>query len=105
LLKRKSEVNMILFVWAFWLIVWLGGAVIVYALGVRMDESYPHSWTNDKRGQLAFLACGSWLVIGICSVVGAVIVLCMGIGWVANRYLVPILKKLEPKIVRKQREV
>jgi MFS superfamily sulfate permease-like transporter len=98
LLKRKSEVNMIVFVWAFWLIVWLSGAVLVYFLGVRMDEDYPWNWTNDKRGTLVCMACCSWVLIGVCAAIGVVVVACMGLGWLANRYIVPTLKKLEPKV-------
>ena len=92
---------MIIFVWAFWLSVWLSGATIVYFCGVRMDEDYPWNWTNDKRGQLVFAACFSWLLIALCIIIGAAVLLCVGIAWLINRYLVPILKKLEPKIDKK----
>ena len=89
----------------FWIIlgilVWLIGAVIIYMFGVRMDEDYPWNWTNDKRGQLVFLALFSWVCIGLFVIIGLVVLSCMGVAWLANRYFVPILKKLEPKVDKK----
>lgn len=84
-----------------WLLIWLSGSIIVYILGVRMDSSYPHNWDNGKRSQLAFIACFSWACIALFIIIGAVGLIYMGGAWLSNRYAVPILKKLEPKVGKK----
>ena len=83
-----------------WFLVWLIGAIIVYFCGVRMNY-YPHSWNNDKRRQMVSISCFSWVVVGIFIIIGAAGLTVISIAWLVDRYLVPILKKLEPKMDKK----
>jgi len=80
-----------------YILFWLVGWIITYMIIARMEE-YPHNWNNDKRGIAAFFALFSWA--GICLILFVIIIclVCLGAGWILNKFLVPILKKLEPKV-------
>ena len=80
----------------FWLIGW----IIAYMIMIRMND-YPHNWDNEKRGLAAFFALFSWVAIIIIIFVVIIGLIVLGLGWVFEKFVVPILKKLEPKIKEK----
>jgi len=80
-----------------YILFWLVGWIITYMIFARMEE-YPRNWDNDKRGVAAFFALFSWVAIVIIILVIIICLVCLGVGWILNKFLVPILKKLEPKI-------
>jgi len=83
-----------------YILIWLIGWIITYMLIARMEE-YPHNWDNEKRGTAAFGALFSWAAIILILLAVIICLICLGIEWVFNKFVVPILKKLEPKIKEK----
>ena len=79
----------------FWLIGWIITYIIIPRL---MITDYPHNWDNEKRGLAAFFALFSWVAIIIIIFVVIIGLIGLGVGWVFEKFVVPILKKLEPKI-------
>ena len=80
-----------------YILFWLIGWIITYMILSRMEE-FPHSWNNDKRGIAAFFSFFSWIAILVMIFLVIITLIGMGIGWLLNKFVVPILKKLEPKI-------
>ncbi len=79
----------------FWVLVWAIGAVIVYAAFIKGADCRPSMWERGKRGEAIFVSCWSWIVIGLVLILLIIVLPCMGIGWLSNKYVLPHLKKFE----------
>jgi len=86
-----------------WILAWAAGWVASYTMLVRISDDYPSNWDNSKRGIASFYSCLSWITIAVVILVVLIGLSILGIAWLCNRYIVPLLKKLEPKIEEEER--
>lgn len=82
-----------------WILFWMVGGVIVYTIVTLMYAC--DGWSNGDRGSALFVACLSWVTIGIVIFILIIAGIIFGSSWLAKRYLAPSLKKYEVWICKK----
>lgn len=83
-----------------WISLWAIGWMVLYALMVKMSYDYPDSWNNEKRFWAGAAACFSWVGVALVAIVASIIGIIYLISLGSVKYVVPILRKFEIRIMK-----